>query len=171
MGGLRDETGAVTIPSIFWLPVFFMILLASVEMMVINTRQVLLDRAVDIATRDLRLGAMTLPTHDTLKTRICDVIAFVSDCRANLAVEVFPIDTTTWTMTNPDAQRCTDSSASEPLVPTIEAGGSNQLVLLRVCLKLRPMTGFDPLAMALSLDSDGRFALFAATAFVNEPRN
>ncbi|RWR35236.1 hypothetical protein D2T29_01855 [Sinirhodobacter populi] len=166
----RDD-GAVTLPTIFWIPVFFMILLASVELMVLNMRQVLLDRAVDVATRDLRLGNAEVPTHEALRNRICSVIAFVSGCRDNLSVEVFPVDTSTWSLDNPDAPRCADFIADEAHEPVFDTSTGNRVMALRACLRLKPMTGVDPLAMALRLDQAGRFTLSTVTVFVNEPRN
>lgn len=168
---LRSESGAVTIPTVMWIPLFIMILIASVELMLINMQQILLNRAMDVTTRSLRLGAETIPTHDVLKTRMCDAIRFVPDCMANLAVEVFPVDTSTWSLSNTNAAMCTDSTSSEVLKPEIEIGGSNQMVVLRACLKLAPMSSADPLALALSLDGSGRYALVATTVFVNEPRS
>ncbi|HEY0276571.1 MAG TPA: hypothetical protein VGC31_10960 [Paenirhodobacter sp.] len=165
------ETGAVTLPSLFWIPVFFMILVMSVEVMVLNMRQVLLDRAMEVATRDLRLGNTTIPTHDALKAQMCTLIAFVPDCLSNLSVEVFPVDTATWSLTNPDAPRCTDATSEAVTTPVFDPSTGNQLVALRACLRLKPMTGIDPMALALHLDGTGRFALSSTTVFVNEPRN
>jgi len=167
---LRHEDGAVTIPTIFWLPLFFMIMLAGVEMMVTNLRQILLERAVDVATRELRLGSMINLTHDELKEKICSAIRFVPDCSDNLAVEIFPVDTTTWEFTNTNATMCTDTSSTEELNPTLDYGGSNQLMVVRACLKLKAMSDMDPLGSALVKDSSGRYALVAMTAYVNEPR-
>ncbi|RLL65243.1 TadE/TadG family type IV pilus assembly protein [Paenirhodobacter hankyongi] len=167
---LRREDGAVTIPTIFWLPLFFMIMLAGVEMMVTNLRQLLLERAVDVATRELRIGNMVNLTHDQLKQKICAAIRFVPDCTANLAVEIFPVDTTTWQFSNTGRPLCTDSSSTDVLNPTLDYGGSNQLMVVRACLKLKTMSDMDPLGAALVKDSSGRFALVAMTAYVNEPR-
>ncbi|WP_420344561.1 TadE/TadG family type IV pilus assembly protein [Paenirhodobacter sp.] len=168
---LRSESGAVTIPTVLWIPLFVMILVAAVELMLIEMRQVLLNRAVDITTRSLRLGSESLPSHETLKQQICTAIHFVPDCSENLAVEVFPINTDTWSLSNTNAPLCTDGTSSAVLDPEIETGGSNQLIALRACLKLTPMGSGDPLAMALQLDAGGRFALVAMTVFVNEPRS
>lgn len=164
------QEGAVTIPTLFWIPVFFFILLAGVEMMVINMRQVLLSRAVDMATRELRLGPAELPDHDQMKQRICSIIRFVPDCQDNLAVEVFPVDMTTWSLAAAGAPLCTDSSDPDLRDPRARAARGDQLAVLRACLKLTPMTRIDPLARALRLDGGGRFALVETTVFVNEPR-
>ncbi len=168
---LRSESGAVTIPTVMWIPLFLMILVGSVELMLINMQQILLNRAMDVTSRSLRIGSETIPTHDDLKTRMCDAIRFVPDCMDNLAVEVFPIDTATWSLSNTDAPMCTDATSDAVLTPEIATGGANQLIVLRACLKLRPMSPADPLALALDLDAGGRFALVATTVFVNEPRS
>ncbi|HEY0213552.1 MAG TPA: hypothetical protein VGC40_08205 [Paenirhodobacter sp.] len=166
----RAETGAVTLPTLFWIPLFFMILLMAVEVMVINMRQVLLDRAVEVATRDLRLGSASIPSHDALKTRICQIIAFVPDCATNLAVEVFPVNLSNWSLVNPEAPRCSDITSTLVDDPVFDPATGNQLVALRACLRLKPMTRLDPMALALHLDATGRFALSSTTVFVNEPR-
>jgi len=170
MRRLRREDGAVTIPTIFWLPLFFMIMLAGVEMMVTNLRQILLERAVDVATRELRIGNIVNLTHDELKQKVCSAIRFVPDCTENLAIEIFPVDTTTWAFSNTNATMCTDSSSTEELNPTLDYGSSNQLMVVRACLKLKAMSDMDPLGAALVKDASGRFALVAMTAYVNEPR-
>ncbi len=171
MHRLRHEDGAVTIPTLFWLPLFFMIMLAGVEMMVTNLRQILLERAVDVATRELRLGNLVNLTHDQLKQKICAAIRYVPDCTENLAVEIFPVDTTTWQFANTNGTMCTDSSSTTELNPTLDYGASNQLMVVRACLKLKAMSDMDPLGAALVKDASGRFALVAMTAYVNEPRN
>ena len=166
----RAEDGAVTIPTVIWLPIFFLILFFGLEMMFISFRQVLLDHAVDVTTRELRLGTATLDTHDELKAAVCTAMHFVPDCEANMAVEVFPVDTDTWSLTNTNGILCTDSTSTEVLSPEINRGGSNQMVVLRACLKMPPLTTIDPLSRAMMTDASGRFALTSVTVFVNEPR-
>ncbi|PYF09651.1 hypothetical protein C8J30_10721 [Rhodobacter viridis] len=165
----RSEEGAVTIPAVMWLPLFIMIMVASVDMSVLIIKQTLFDRGVDLSTRILRLGIEPLPSHDVLKRSICKNIAFISNCMDRLAVEVFPIDTTTWTSTNSSGLVCTDSSSAVALSPQILRGGTNQLMMLRACLKIDTMMRADPFAMALRRDAGGQVALVSITAFVNEP--
>lgn len=167
---LRREEGAVTIPTLLWLPLFIMIMAASVELCVLIFKQTLLDRGVDLSTRIMRLGIAPLPSHDQLKRSICTNIAFVPNCMDRLAVEVFPIDTDTWTSTYNSPLLCTDSSSSAALSPQILRGGTNQLMILRACLKIDTMMEINPLAAALARDAGGQTALVSVTAFVNEPR-
>lgn len=166
----RSEDGAVTIPTLMWLPLFIMIMAASVELCVLVFKQTLLDRGVDLTTRIMRLGIAPMPSHDTLKRSICTNIAFVPGCMDNLAVEVFSVDTTTWTASNSNSALCTDALSSEPISPQLERGGSNQLMILRACLKVDVMMEANPLAEALVHDASGQTALISVTAFVNEPR-
>ncbi|MBZ4023368.1 hypothetical protein CKO11_12960 [Rhodobacter sp. TJ_12] len=171
LGRLRhSEEGAVTIPALLWLPLFIMIMAASVEMGVLIIKQTLFDRGIDLTTRILRLGLEDLPSHEQLKRSICTNIAFIPDCMDRLAVEVFPVDTDTWTATNQAAALCVDSSNAASISPQILRGGTNQLMILRACLKIDTMMEVNPLAMALARDVDGRAALVSVTAFVNEPR-
>jgi len=167
----RSEDGAVTLPALLWLPVFIMVMVSSVELCVLIVKQTLLDRGVELTTRIMRLGIEPLPTHDQLKRSICTNIAFIPGCMDRLAVEVFPVDTDTWTSSNASPVLCTDSSSAAELSPQIERGGSNQLMILRACLKIDTVTEMDPLAMALVRDGGGQTALVSVTAFVNEPRN
>lgn len=166
----HSEDGAVTIPALLWLPLFIMIMAASVELCVLIFKQTLLDRGVDLTTRILRLGIEPMPTHDELKASICDNIHYIPNCTSRLAVEVFSVDTDTWTADNGDAPLCTDETRTKPLDPMLERGASNQMMILRACLKIDTMMKVDPLAWALVRDAGGQAALVTTTAFVNEPR-
>ena len=164
-----SEEGAVTIPALLWLPLFIMIMTASVELCVLILKQTLLDRGVDLTARILRLGMQPFPTdHDVLKRSICNNIAYIPNCMDRLAVEVFPVDTTTWTAANGAAPLCTDSSSSVALNPVLTGGSSNQMMIMRACLKVDTMTEVDPLAWALVRDAGGQTALVTTTAFVLE---
>lgn len=167
----RSETGGVTIPTLMWLPLFIMIMAASVELCVLAFKQTLLDRGVDLSSRIMRLGIAPLPTHEELKRSICTNIGFIPGCMENLAVEVFPVDTSTWTAANQSPVLCTDSLSAAAISPQIERGGSNQLMILRACLKVHVMMAANPLADALVHDASGQAALMTITAFVNEPRS
>jgi len=166
-----SEEGAATIPAIFWLPLFIMIMAASVEMGTMTIKQTLFDRGVDLTTRILRLGIAPLPSHDQLKRAICKNVAFIGNCMERLAVEVFPVNTTTWKASNQAAAMCTDSTSAATLSPQIERGSTNQLMILRACLKIDTMMKIDPLALALKRDAGGQVALVTVTAFVNEPKS
>jgi len=73
LAGLRDlrrkEDGNATIEFAILFPAFIMIFLSAFESGLLMTRQVLLDRAVDLTVRDIRLRTWLPgppPTHDDL---------------------------------------------------------------------------------------------------------
>lgn len=164
------EDGAVTIPTLLWLPVFLMIMVAAVELCVMTLKQTMLERGVDLSVRILRLGLSEMPTHDVLKRSICSNIGFVSTCMDDLAVEVFEVDQSNWTSSAAgQAVLCSDG-ITESTQPTLESGIDNQLMVLRACLRVSPMEKFNPLAQALTKNENGQYALVVTTAFVNEPQ-
>ncbi|SDE36704.1 hypothetical protein PUH89_16435 [Rhodobacter capsulatus] len=167
---LRSEEGAASIPAVFWMPFFVMMMVASVEMCILGIRQTLLDRGVDLTTRILRLGVAAMPSHDQLKRSICGNIAFLPDCMQDLTVEVFQVDRTTWSSDlNGRGVLCADS-ITETNKPVIQPGVSGQLMILRACLRVSPMETLNPLSQALTHDIGGDYALITTTAFVNEPQ-
>ena len=164
------EDGAVTIPTLLWLPLFIMIMVASVELCVLTVKQTLLERGVNLSTRILRLGISDMPTHDELKRSICSNIAFLSTCMDDLAVEVFEVNQDTWTSSGAGQGLLCSDAITDDKKPTLERGLGNQLMVLRACLRVTPMENLNPLSQALVKNSAGQYALVVTTAFVNEPR-
>lgn len=164
------EDGAVTIPTLLWLPLFIMIMVASVELCVLTVKQTLLERGVNLSSRILRLGISDMPTHDQLKRSICGNIAFLSTCMEDLAVEIFEVDQDTWTSSGAgQAVLCSDGITDDKK-PVMQRGIGNQLMVLRACLWVKPMETLNPLSQALTKNVAGQYALVVTTAFVNEPR-
>lgn len=167
----RSETGAATIPAVLMLPIFLIIMFSGVEFGMLVLRKTMFERGVDMASRDLRLGIKPMPDHEAVKRSICDKTILFSDCMRDLAVEVFEVDRTTWSSAGFDkAPTCTDRSDADPLEVVIQRGQSNQLMLMRACIKARPLLPGMGLGAALLTDSSGQFPMVATTAFVNEPR-
>ncbi|SOC10722.1 hypothetical protein SAMN05877809_105164 [Rhodobacter sp. JA431] len=167
----RSEEGAVTIPTLFWLPLFLMIMAAGVELGVTTIKQTLFDRGVDMSVRILRLGIADLPTREQLKRSICENIAFIPDCMETLSVEVVPIITTgtPWTAPQQVPALCPKDIANYP-TPQVLRGATNQPMLVRACLEMEPMMKANPLGMVLGSGPNGTFPLIARSVFINEPR-
>ncbi len=51
-----EEDGTATIPFLLFLPFFMMLVISSLEMGMLMLRHVMLERALDMSVRDLRLG-------------------------------------------------------------------------------------------------------------------
>ena len=94
----RDEDGAATIEFVILFPAFIAILISSYESGLMMVRNVMLERGVDLAVREMRLGQPVPPTFDQLKNIICDNAVIVNDCFNKIQLELQPIDTATWAL-------------------------------------------------------------------------
>ena len=69
---LKNEDGSSTVEFVLIFPILFGIFMSGWETSTYIMRYTLLDRALDITMRDLRLGRMPGADHDDLKDAICD---------------------------------------------------------------------------------------------------
>lgn len=166
----RNESGATSLEFVILFPLFITIFLATFESGFMMLRNVMLERSVDLAVRDLRLGTPTPPTFDELKQTICDRTYFIDDCMDVVQVELRPVDMTTWGPLD-GPPRCIDvESHIDPLDQTeYSVGSNNELMLVRVCALFRPMFPTTGLGLGMRYDVEGNYALIATSAFVNEP--
>ncbi len=165
---LRREDGSATIEFVILFPIIMTLFLSSVEVSVFVARAALLDRAVDINVRALRLGIMSPMTADELKRRICEDALILSDCENAMMIELVPISTETWQFP-PDQITCVERDANiQPVVDFI-AGGQNEIMLVRACAVLNPFFGSTPFVLGMPLDASGGYAIAATSIFVNEP--
>ncbi len=165
----RREDGTATMEFVIVFPVVVMTLLVGVEAGVMMTRQAMLERALDIAMRDLRLGSMVNPTHDQFKDRLCSNTAGINHCRDNLLLELTPISTDDWALpANPPT--CVDRDEEIAPVTEFVAGAGNQLMLVRACFVVDPLFPTTGWGLQLPLDASGGFQMVSASTFVNEPR-
>jgi Flp pilus assembly protein TadG len=186
---VRSEEGASTIPAILFLPLLLAIMFSSVELGLLNMRQLMLDRGLDETVRILRIGETYLPTDQTqaittLKKSICNNIAFISSCTDDLTIEIFQVDrdvTVGGTTSTPVVTRnwfssgagttasCTDRNLSDPITVTLNRATPNDLMLIRACLKVDPIMPTFALGAILHKDTSGMVALVSTTAWVREP--
>ncbi|MGB0903036.1 TadE/TadG family type IV pilus assembly protein [Halocynthiibacter sp.] len=166
----RDETGNVTVEFVILFPFLFSIMLSIIESGVLMLRQVMLDRAVEISVRELRLGNITNITHEEMKTRICRDAVVLGSCAETILLELRPIDTVTWQPLNRNAT-CYDRAAEINPPSTLIRGGESELMMVRACVMFSPFFEITGYAMALPRDASGLFGLVATSSFVNEPEN
>ena len=165
----RSEDGTATIPFVMFVPFYMLLLLSSIEMGMLMIRHVMLERALDIAVRDLRLGTWNPPTNTDLKRRICRSAGLIPDCMNSVMVELRPVSKTTWSPLA-SGPTCVDRNASIQPVTSFVAGTSNDMMLIRACAKFDPIFPTTGLGSSLPKDNSGAYALVSSTAFVNEPR-
>lgn len=170
----KSQDGNATIEFVVLFPAFIFLFLTGFEAGYYMVRNVMLERAVDIAVRDVRLGNGRVPTFAALKQRICDEAAILPDCVNNLQVEMRPVDIQpggVQAMAGP--ARCVDlNSSDDPLTgTTYNVGQVNNMMILRVCALAEPLFPSTGIGVGMKVDNFGNYALVATTAFVNEPGN
>jgi hypothetical protein len=164
---LRDDTGAATIEFVILFPVIFALFVSAMDAGILMTRQVLLERAVDIVVRDIRLGRAT-GDHAAMRREICANTVMMPNCNDILLIEMRPISMQTWgPLDAPTA--CIDRAEDVEPVTTFTAGAPNQLTIIRVCARFDPLFPQTPLGLNLPGDGQGGYALATASAFVTEP--
>lgn len=179
----RREDGVASIELAFCLPVLLMLFMASMEAGLFMVRSAMLDRGLDIAIRDYRLGHMRSMDAEQIRNRVCQFTLAVADCKNNLKVWIEPVNTSTtpWTLPSRFDPRtgqlrvfCGDRN--DPLVSPIpgtvpdEAHDQNRIMLIRVCALEDPIFPSTYFSMRLTKDSaTGKYELASATVVVTEP--
>ncbi|WP_299923791.1 TadE/TadG family type IV pilus assembly protein [uncultured Pelagimonas sp.] len=163
----KDEDGSATIPFVIWVPFVLTLIIASIELGVVTIRHAVLERSLDVAVRDLRLGTGDT-SSDGLKQTICDATPILPKCTENLHLELVRLDLRDWSAPSSVAD-CTDTSVAITPQRTFEFGGSHETMLVRACYKFKPATPIGTFSASLPKDSQGYTALVSTSAFVNEP--
>tara|TARA_R110002110_G_scaffold47074_13_gene141590 strand:+ start:1132 stop:1671 length:540 start_codon:yes stop_codon:yes gene_type:complete len=165
----RDEDGsAMVIEFVIFVPMLLGAFLMAAEMGVYSMRQMFLDRGLDLAVRYVRLNTNVPLTHRQLKDMVCGYSGFVPDCGNTLRLEMTPIDPRQFASL-PPLPDCVD--VSEPVSPVrgFTLGQEQQMMLLRACVKFKPMYPTTGLGFAWEKDGSGRARMVSMAAFVQEP--
>jgi hypothetical protein len=138
-------------------------------MAMLNIHRGMLERAVDITVRDIRLSTGTTFEHDGVKQTICERAGFIKDCDSNLKLELVPQDPRA-SLTITGEVDCVDRDEEINQQYKFENGQSNELMVMRACVKIAPVMPTSALGTALADNDDGKYRLVATTAFVQEPQ-
>lgn len=168
-----DESGVTSIEFVIAFPVFFGFFLMTYESGMYSLKHVMLERGVDIAVRDVRIGAMPNPTRDQLRVRICDVAMIIPDCVQQVDIEMVRRDPAAW-VDLPGQVECVNRGVVDEEEEEIDRTANNQLMLIRVCARVDPLLPTTGLGRAIVRANDndaagGSMALVATAAFVVEP--
>lgn len=164
----RDESGTASVEFMIVFPVYMMVMVMGLELSLMTLRHTMLERGLDMAVRDIRLGTGTAPTHDGIRNRICEEAFTIVDCQANLRLEMVPTDMRNLTGLGSTVQ-CTDREETGAPVLKFTPGQQNQLMFLRACVKYDPIFPMWEMARAMHRDASGQIGIIAMTAFVQEP--
>ena len=165
----REESGAAMMMEfIIFVPLIFSAFLMAVEMGVYSMRHMFLDRGLDLTVRFVRLNTNTAITHGQLKDMICDWSGFLEDCDSTLRLEMQPLDPRAFAEFDQSAD-CVDLSEDVTPVRGFELGREHQLMILRACVKFKPVYPTTGLGYAAETDGTGRMRMISTAAFVQEP--
>lgn len=165
----RDEDGTSTIEFAVYFTVFFMVFAAGVEIAYINLRHSMLERAVDLTVRDIRISTGAIPTYAEVKARICADATILDDCDGNLMLEMVETNPRNFWSFDPNPD-CRNAEEDPRPVRTFTPGKDNALMLLRACLKYKPMMPTTQFGKKLNTDTQGYAQMIVTSAFVQEPR-
>lgn len=163
-----DERGSGSIEFLLLFPLVFAMFLSTVELGVFLARQAMLDRGLDLAVRDVRLGLLDPVTHASLIELICGRTALIRDCGNQLRLEMVGLDPRGAGRLDGEAD-CVDRADPARPVRAFVPGQSNELMVLRACVLIDPLFPTSGLGARLTPRTGGGVALLATTAFVIEP--
>ncbi|WP_151718546.1 TadE/TadG family type IV pilus assembly protein [Gemmobacter serpentinus] len=166
----REEDGYMAVSFALMLPIYLTLFMMSFEIGMFSVRQTILDRALDITARAVRLGEMPNPNHAAIKQMICDNAPSLTDCNATLNLAIERVSTTTWQMPTSTLE-CVDRS--RPINPVGAVDSNPQarqvLMVLRVCISAHTIFPGTGIGAALMKDGMGDYYMTASSAFLNEP--
>lgn len=168
---LRREDGTATVEFVIAVPIVLGLLFSSIDFGVVMLRQVFLDRAVDMAVREVRLGRVSGSDEGIIAFReqICANTFLITNCAASLAVEMREVDTFTWSGLNEPAQCVNRAEEITPMLEFSPHNGAQMLMLIRVCAVADPFISATGLVYGMPRDASGGFFLVSRGFWVNEP--
>ncbi|QIE45168.1 pilus assembly protein [Pseudohalocynthiibacter aestuariivivens] len=164
----RNEDGSASVEFVLVFPIYLGLMIMSLELSMITLRHVMLERGLDIAVRDIRLGTGTAPTHDAIKDRICEEALVINECSTNLRLEMVPSDMRNLTTLGGEVM-CTEREEQGEPVLSFTPGQQNQLMFLRACLQYDPIFPAWELGSRLQSSASGQLSIVSMSAFVQEP--
>jgi TadE-like protein len=163
------EDASATLEFAIPFPAMLFILISSIELGMVTFNQTMLERAMDMTVRDIRLGTGNAPQYDEIKDSICTRAGFIKDCGTNLRLEMIQVDPRAWA-TLPGEPDCTDQSREVAPVRSFVNGQENELMILRACAKITPVFSGIGMGKNMAKDDAGQYRLISISAFVQEPR-
>ncbi len=168
-----DSAGAATVEFVIIAPVFFAIVLSVFEAGWLMTKFMMLERGLDLTVRDLRLGSVPNPTHDTIKAKLCEHAVIFADCQNVVLIELTPVQMGTGSFPT-NSRTCVDRTATVSPVVNYDTGSrwnhiNPEIMFVRACVIVDPIFPGNRLGLQLSQDASGGFQMSAFSAFANEP--
>lgn len=164
----KSEDGSATVEFVIIFPLFMFLFVSCFELGTVMLRQTMLDRGIDMAVRQVRIGAVPNVTHDILKDMICDRAAILPNCNTELKLEMRVIDPRAW-VNMPAVADCIDRADRSLPVLNFQTGLPNQMMVLRACHLFDPYFPTFGLGEFIPRQSGDAYALISTSSYVVEP--
>ena len=162
------EDGSATVEFVLVFSFLIVFVFAFFELGWLMSRQMMLDRGVDIAMRDVRLGRPNAATHDTLKSKVCEHAKILKNCSNDLVIELVEMDlASAYPRNAPNCRDRTDYGVNPVIHYT--PGGRERIMFVRACMVIDPIFPGMGIGLQLPADASGGFQMVSYSAFMNEP--
>lgn len=172
----KNQDGSSTVEFVLLFPTFMFIFFVGFESGYYMLRGVMLERGVDVAVRNVRIGGGNVPNLAEIKEDICDVALILgegSECQDSLQIAIRPVAPVPGGVADLGTEiACIDKSVdiNDEANDTIyNTGSGNQLMMVTVCSLEVPMFPTTGIGAGLKYDTQGNSALVSTAMFVNEP--
>ena len=163
-----SRRGGATVEFVIVFPMFLLLFLVCFETSMLFTRQLMLERALDLTMRDVRLSTGETFPAVILRRSICERALILPACDDSLALEITRVDRSTYA-TPSSAAACVDRGDGAEAPDTIQDGSPDEMMLVRACFTVAPFFPTIGLGLELVRDTNGEMQLTTASAFVQEP--
>lgn len=169
----RDQSAVAALQFIVLTPFLVFLFTFATDFGMAMTRSAMLERAVDLESRNVRVGLRAADDYDGIRRGICARTRLISNCLTRVKLEVRAMGYEEWKGLRRDAD-CESLSTLDVTEPeNFDVAGENQLVVIRACAKFEAISPAGGFAQAMLTDGKGGFHRFyqltATNAYVMEP--
>lgn len=176
-----EENGGATVEFVIVFPLLIAIVLSMFESGWLMTKYMMLDRGVDKAMREVKLGMITGGTQAEIQTnilnRICDYSEILQDCETELRIEMGVINSDGSTTVDANFPRnqadCHSRDPGVVIDPVMTANqnhlGRSEVVVVRACMLVDPIMPGIGLGAWLPKAEGGGHQMVSYGVFRNEP--
>lgn len=164
----RTEDGNPTVEFVLVFPVFMVLMVSAVESGLLMTRQMMLERGLDLSVRAIRLGTGAEVAPEDVRRMVCTGAGIIPDCMNQVKVEMIRLDPRAW-QGFPAKPDCVNRGEEVQVNRSFSNGAGHELMMLRVCALFDPIIPTMGIGVQLTNESTQPYALVSTSVFVMEP--
>ncbi len=164
---LRNQSGQIAIEFTVLFPILFSALLIAIELGLYTLQQTMLDRALDLAVREVRVDSTQEHSHASIKRMICDNETFFSDCDTELMLELSVVDPRGFSGFS-SARNCADRATPVNPMHSYNPSNGHALMLVRACYVFDPIFPVTRLWQSGATGTENGIMMTSTSVFVQE---